>query len=113
LAKKKIPDRYQRWIDARKRYPLIHSHIQIASELGLNPNKFGGLANTKQDPWKLPLPEFVEELYIKHFKKNRPENVRSIEQMVRDYRKKKQERKMRRIEEEDIDLSDEGEQPQQ
>ena len=38
----------------------------------------------------------IEELYIKHFKRNRPENVRSIEQMVRDYRKKKQERKMRR-----------------
>jgi hypothetical protein len=27
--------------------------------------------------------------YIKHFKKNRPENVRSIEQMVRDHRRKK------------------------
>jgi hypothetical protein len=113
LAKNKIPEKYQRWIDARKRYHLSHAHIQMARELGLNPKKFGGLTNTKQEPWKLPLPEFIEELYIKHFKKNRPANVRSIEQMVRDHRKKKQERKMRRIEEKDIDESDEGEERQQ
>ena len=97
--KKKIREKYQRWIDARKRYHLSHAHIQMARELGLNPKKFGSLANTKQEPWKLPLPEYTEELYIKHFTKNRPENVRSVEQMVKDYRKKKQERKMRRIEE--------------
>jgi hypothetical protein len=40
----------------------------------LNPLKFGGLANTKQEPWKLPLLEYIEELYIKHFKKSRPDN---------------------------------------
>ena len=85
----------------------------MARELGLNPKKFGGLANMKQEPWKLPLPEYIEELYIKHFKKNRPDSVRSIEQMVRDYRKKKQERKMRRIEEKNIDPSDVREERQQ
>jgi hypothetical protein len=31
--------------------------------------------------WKAPLPEFIEELYFQRFKKSRPENVRSIEQM--------------------------------
>ena len=85
----------------------------MARELGLNPKKFSGLANTKQEPWKLPLPKYIEELYIKHFKKNRPDSVRSIEKMVRDYRKKKQERKMRRIEEKNMDPSDEGEEQQQ
>jgi len=54
----------------------------------------------------------IEELYIKHFKKNRPENVRSIEQMVRDYRKKKQERKMRRSKEEETGQSGKGRSPQ-
>jgi fructose-1,6-bisphosphatase len=72
----------------------------MARELGLNPKKFGSLANTKQESWKLPLPEYIEELYFKHFKKNRPENVRSIEQIVRDYHRKKQERKIRRSMEE-------------
>jgi len=77
-AKKKIPEKYQPWIEARKSYRLSHAHIQMARELGLNPKKFGGLANTKQEPWKLPLPEFIEELYFKHFKKSQPEHVRSI-----------------------------------
>ena len=75
---KKIPKKYQRWIEARKRFHLSHAHIQMAIELGLNPRKFGGLAKTKQEPWKLPLPEYIEELYIKHFEKNRPDNVCSI-----------------------------------
>jgi fructose-1,6-bisphosphatase len=87
--KKKIPEKYQRWIDARKRFHLSHAHIQMARELGMNPKKFGSLANTRQEPWKLPLPDFIEELYFKHFKKNQPDNVRSIEQMVSDYNKKK------------------------
>ena len=112
MAKSKIPEKYQRWIEARKRYHLSHAHIQMARELGLNPKKFGSLANTKQEPWKLPLPEFIEELYIKHFKKYRPDNVRSIEQMVKDYRNKKHERKMRRSKEEETGQSGKGRSPQ-
>ena len=68
----------------------------MARELGLNSKKFGGLANTKQDPWKLPLPEYIEELYFEHFGKSQPENVRSIEQIVRDYGRKKAERRARK-----------------
>jgi len=113
LAKKKIPGKYQRWIDARKHYHLSHAHIQMARELGLNPQNIRGLANTKQEPWKLPLPEYIEELYFKHFKKSRPDSVRSIEQMLRDYRRKNQERKMCRIEEKHIDPSGEREDRQQ
>ena len=94
-------------IGTQKGYHLSHANIQMARELGLNPEKCGDLANTKQEPWKLPLSEFIEELYFKQLKKNRPENVRSIEQMARDYRKKKQERKMQRIEEKNTDPSDE------
>jgi len=97
--KKKIPEKYQRWIDARKRYHLSHAHIQMARELGLNPKKFFSLANTNQEPWKLSLPDFIEELYFKHFKKNQPDNVRSIEQMVKGYNRKKEERRVRKLEE--------------
>ena len=108
MAKKKLPEKYRPRIEARERYRLSHAHIQMARELGLNPKKFDGLANTKQEPWKLPLPEYIEELYFKHFKKNRPDNVRSIEQMVRDYRRKKQERKIRRSKEEQTGQSGKG-----
>jgi hypothetical protein len=94
--KRRVPDKYQKWIDARKRFHLSHAHIQMARELGLNPKKFGSLANTKQEPWKLPLPQFIEKIYFKHFKKERSDNVRSIEQIVKDYNRKKEERRIRK-----------------
>lgn len=96
MAKKKIPEKLQLWIEARRRFHMSDAHIQMARELGLNQKKFGGLANTKQEPWKTPLPEFIEELYFKRFKKRQPENVRSVEQIVRDANRKKAERKARK-----------------
>jgi hypothetical protein len=36
-------------------------------ELGLNPEILGGFANTRQEPWKLPLPALIEALYFKLF----------------------------------------------
>ncbi|MGR3301444.1 MAG: hypothetical protein ACUZ8I_02965 [Candidatus Scalindua sp.] len=74
----------------------------------MNPKKFGGLANTKQEPWKLPLPDFIEELYFKHFKKNQPDNVRSIEQMVSEYNMKKEERRDQRLKEKESQQSGEN-----
>ena len=47
----------------------------MARELGLNPKKFGGLANHRQEPWKLPLPEFIAECYRKRFHRERPAQV--------------------------------------
>ena len=79
----------------------------MARELGMNPKKFGSLANTKQEPWKLPLPDFIEELYFKYFKKDHPDNVRSIEQMVKDYNRKKEERRERRLKEKESQQSGE------
>ncbi len=93
---KKLSPQYQVWVDARRRFHLSHTHIQMARELGMNPKKFGGKANHKQEPWKLPLPEFIEHLYFKRFGKERPENIRSIEQMVRDKKRKKADRKARK-----------------
>lgn len=88
-----IPNKLRPWIEARKKYHLSHAQVQMARELGLNPKKFGSLSNTKQQPWKLPLPEFIEEIYFKHFKKRVPDNVKSIEQMVKDKARKKAEKK--------------------
>jgi hypothetical protein len=55
----------------------------MARELGLNPRKFGKLANHSQEPWKSPLPVFIEELYLKRFGRERPEIVVPIEQLHR------------------------------
>jgi hypothetical protein len=94
--KKKVGPKYQVWIDARSQFRLSHAHIQMARELGMNPKKLGKLASNKQEPWKSPLPVFIEDLYFKHFGKRRPDTVRSIEQLADDKRKKQLERKARK-----------------
>lgn len=77
-----VPDKLQAWIDARKRHHLSDAHVQMARELGMNPKKLGKLDNHKQEPWKAPLPEFIEHLYRKQFGRDRPERVLSIEQKL-------------------------------
>jgi hypothetical protein len=94
--KNKIPDRYQIWIDVRKRYHLSDAHIQMARELGMNPKKFGKIANEKQEPWKAPLPAFIEDIYLKRFGRTRPPDVKSIEEVLREKEKKKEQRRKRK-----------------
>jgi hypothetical protein len=77
-----IPNRLKPWVDARRRFHLSHAHVQMAFELGLNPKKFGKLANHRQEPWKLPLPDFIAKLYFSRFGKTAPNPVRTIEQMA-------------------------------
>ncbi len=82
MAKKqpRIPANLQPWIDARRKFHLSHEHVQMARELGMNPKKLGKLDNHDQEPWKLPLREFIGKLYSKRFGKGRPDAVRSIEE---------------------------------
>jgi hypothetical protein len=54
----------------------------MARELGMNPKKLGKLDNASQEPWKVSLPAFIEELYDKRFGRERPEVVRSIEELA-------------------------------
>jgi hypothetical protein len=44
-----IPSKLQPWFEARQRFRLSHAHIQMARELGLNPRKFGSLANEQRE----------------------------------------------------------------
>jgi|SRR5205809_679809 hypothetical protein len=92
MAKKqsRIPANLQPWIDARRKFHLSHEHVQMARELGLNPKKLGKLDNHDQEPWKLPLPEFIGERYSKRFGKGRPDVVRSIEETAAAKQAKKQ-----------------------
>jgi len=78
----KIPPKLKPWFDARCRFKLSDAEIQMARELGLNPKKFGSLANEKQQPWKLPLREFIAECYFKRFKRELPELVRTLDQVI-------------------------------
>ena len=64
-AKAKADPKAQAWLEARRRHRLSHAHVQMAREIGLNPKKLGKINNHDQEPWKLPLPEFIEQLYVK------------------------------------------------
>lgn len=95
MAKKmKIPEKLQVWIDARKKHHLSHAHIQMARELGLNLRKLGKIANHRQEPWKAPLPVFIEDIYFKRFKKRRPDNIKSIEKILKDRLRSKERRRI-------------------
>ena len=61
----------------------------MARELGLNPSKLGKLDNHRQEPWKLPLPAFIEQLYHKRFGKDRPDVVLSLEDRAHLHEQKK------------------------
>ena len=80
---KKLNQKLQAWIDARRRHHLSHAQVQMAQELGMNPKKLGKLDNHKQEPWKTPLRQFIEDLYFSRFGKERPDVVLSIEEKVR------------------------------
>lgn len=83
MGKKKLSKNLQDWVDARKRHHLSNAHVQMARELGMNPRKLGKLDNQDQEPWKAPLPRFIEHLYFKRFGRERPAVVLSVEERVR------------------------------
>ena len=95
--KQRIPEDLQRWIDARRRFHLSNSHVQMARELGMNPRKLGALANHKQEPWKAPLAVFIEHLYQKRFGKAQPDRVISIEDRAQEIAAKKAAKRERRL----------------
>ena len=83
MAKRKLSQNLQDWIEARKRFHLSDAHVQMARDLGMNPKKLGKLDNHNQEPWKAPLPQFIAQLYVKRFGRERPEVVMSIEERAR------------------------------
>ena len=98
MTKKKVrlSAKLQPWLEARQKYRLSDRQIQMARELGLNPRKFGGYANHRQQPWKRPLGEYIEHLYVKRFKKEEPDRITSLEEQAQDMHRKKEAKKTRK-----------------
>src|ERR1700741_1488523 len=94
--KQRIPEEMQRGIDARGKFHLSHVQVQMARELGMNPRKLGGLDNHRQEPWKAPLPVFIERIYQKRFGKAQPDRVISGEDRAREIAAKNAESRERR-----------------
>lgn len=83
----------QKWGIAQKRHRLSDKQVQMARELGFNPDKLGKLDNYKQESWKTPLPQHIENLYFKRFAKETPDTVKSIAQLLKEDKIKKEEQK--------------------
>jgi hypothetical protein len=86
----------EKWIVAQRKHHLTDKHVQMARELGLNPDKLGKIDNHKQEQWKAPLKEFIEDIYLKQFKKSEPDNIRSLKQILQDAKRKKEEKKKKK-----------------
>jgi hypothetical protein len=83
----------EKWKTAQKRHRLSDRHVQMGRELGLNPDKLGKIDNHKQETWKSPLPQFIEEIYFKRFKRTEPAIVKSIKESLLDEKVKKERKK--------------------
>ena len=88
---------------AQKRHRLSDKQVQMARELELNPDKLGKIDKHKQEPWKAPLPQFIEHIYFKRFKREEPETVKPLKQILKEMeikqklqKEKKEERRKQR-----------------
>ena len=57
----------EKWLTAQKRHRLSDKHVVMGRELGLNPDRLGKIDNHKQETWKAPQHQFIENIYFKHF----------------------------------------------
>ena len=85
----KLSLKLQPWFDARKTFKLSHAEIQMARELGLNPQKFGSIANHRQESWKAPLGEYIVNCYRKSFGLEAPAKVVTLEEVLAAAQEKK------------------------
>lgn len=83
----------EKWMVAQKKHRLSDRHVQMGRELGLNPDKLGKIDNHKQETWKAPLPQFIEEIYFKRFKRKTPDTVKPLKEIIAKQEKKKKEQK--------------------
>lgn len=84
----------QDWMVAQKRHHLSDMKVQMARELGFKPDSLRKIDNHKQEPWKAPLPQHIENLYEKRFKRKKPKVVKSLkQQLIEDKIKRKAKKK--------------------
>lgn len=83
---KETADQLQVWATARRRCGLTDAHIQMARELRMNPQRLAESASIAQGLTQTPLAQCIESLYLKRFKKPRPDSVVPLRQMLHDAR---------------------------
>ena len=54
--------------------------------------------NHRQEVWKTPLPQFIEDIYFKRFKREEPETVKPLKQIMAEMEVKKKQQKAKKEE---------------
>jgi hypothetical protein len=67
MAKKRRAYDEEVWRNAKRICRLNARQLEMAKALGMNPYKLPGLRPSRQQRWKLPVGEFIEELYWERF----------------------------------------------
>lgn len=85
----------EEWMMAQKRHHFSDIQVQMARELGFKPVSLRRIDNHKQEPWKTPLSQHIENLYEKRFKRDKPDVVKSLKQQLTEDAAKKKEKDAR------------------
>ena len=55
------------WAEAKRACRLSQRQVAMAKRLGMNPKKLPGLRPSPSQRWKMPVGQFIEQLYRKRF----------------------------------------------
>ena len=78
--------RLQDWVEAKRRCALSDAHVQMARELGMNPNRLTAPAGNTVGSSPIPLAQRIEDLYVKRFKHTIPDPVVPLRQLLHEAR---------------------------
>ena len=82
MAKKKKQPKNKRdrlWIEAKRRCRLNDNDIRIAKELGLNPRSLIKNIPSKTEQWKLPVKDWIHQMYQKRQEKSERKKARKVQ----------------------------------
>jgi len=82
MAKKKKQPKNKKdrlWIEAKRRCRLNDNDIKIAKELGLNPRSLIKNIPSKTEQWKLPVKDWIHQMYQKRQEKSERKKARKVQ----------------------------------
>ena len=75
--KKKPPNKKDKlWAEAKRRCRLNPEDVRMAKEMGLNPRSLIKNIPSKTEPWKLPVKDWICEMYRKRQAKSARKKAR-------------------------------------
>jgi len=71
------------WLEAKQKCRLGDEEVRMAKELGLNPIKLIKNIPSKSQQWKLPVKEWLHEIYEKHMAKSNKKTQKNNRPQIR------------------------------